>query len=80
MSALVGLATILTVLTFAWMLSLRLQDASVADVCWGLGFVLLAWLYCLTSPTLTPRSWLVAALTTLWGARLSWHIFRRNHG
>jgi steroid 5-alpha reductase family enzyme len=80
MAALIGLATILTVLTFVWVLSLRLQDASVADVCWGLGFVLLAWLYCLLSPTLTPRSWLVAALITLWGARLSRHIFRRNHG
>lgn len=80
MTALVGLVTILTVLTLVWMLSLRLRDASIADVCWGLGFVLLAWVYCLLSPSLTPRSWLVASLITLWGARLSRHIFRRNHG
>lgn len=80
MAALIGLATILAVLTFAWVLSLRLRDASLADICWGLGFVLLAWLYWLLSPTLTPRSWLVAGLVTLWGARLSWHILRRNRG
>ena len=80
MAALIGLVTILTVLAFVWGLSLWLQDASVADVSWGLGFVLLAWLYCLISPTLTPRSWMVAILITLWGVRLSWHIFRRNHG
>ena len=80
MAALIGLATILTGLTFVWVLSVRLQDAGVADVCWGLGFVLLTWLYCLLSPTLTQRSWLVAVLITLWGARLSRHIFRRNHG
>jgi steroid 5-alpha reductase family enzyme len=79
-AALVGLATILSVLTVVWVLSLRLQDASVADICWGLGFVMLAWLYCLLSPTLTPRSWLVAALITLWGTRLSAHIFHRHHG
>ena len=79
-AALIGLGTILTVLTFVWVFSVRLQDASVADTCWGLGFVLLAWLYCVLSPALTPRSWLVAALTTLWGTRLSAHIFRRNHG
>ena len=79
-AALIGLGTILTVLTFVWIISVRLQDASVADTCWGLGFVLLAWLYCVLSPALTPRSWLVAALTTLWGTRLSAHIFRRNHG
>jgi hypothetical protein len=32
MAALIGLGIILTVLTFVWMLSLRLQDASVADI------------------------------------------------
>jgi steroid 5-alpha reductase family enzyme len=80
MAALIGLGTILTALTFAWMLSLRLQDASVADIFWGLGFVMLAWLYCLLSPTLTQRSWLVAALIPLWGTRLSAHIFHRHHG
>ena len=80
MTALVGLGAILTALTLVWVLSVKLRDASIADVCWGSGFVLLAWLYCLLSPTLTPRSWLVAALVTLWGARLSVHIFRRNHG
>ncbi len=80
MAALVGLGAILATLTLVWLLSLRLRDASIVDICWGLGFVLVAWLYCLLSPALTPRSWLVASLVTLWGARLSWHIFRRNHG
>ena len=78
--ALAGLGVVLTALTLVWLLSLKLRDASIADVGWGLGFVLLAWLYCVLSPTLTPRSWLVAGLVTLWGARLSLHIFRRNHG
>ena len=80
MAALIGLGTILTTLTLVWMISVRLRDASVADICWGLGLVLLAWLDCFLSPALTPRSWLVAALMTLWGTRLSVHIFRRNHG
>ena len=79
-AGLVGLGAILTVLTLVWMISVRLRDASIADICWGLGFVLLAWLYCCLSPALTPRSWLVAVLTTLWGTRLSVHIFRRHHG
>ncbi|MDA1184789.1 MAG: DUF1295 domain-containing protein [Acidobacteria bacterium] len=79
-AAFVGLAVVLTVLTVVWAVSLALKDASVADVCWGLGFVLLAWLYVALSPELTPRSWVVALLITLWGGRLSLHIFRRNHG
>jgi len=80
LAALIGLGAILTALTLVWPLSVKLRDASIADVCWGSGFVLQVWLYCLLSPTLTPRSWLVAVLVTLWGARLSLHIFRRNHG
>ena len=80
MAARIGLGTILTTLTLVWMISVRLRDASIVDICWGLGFVLLAWLYCFLSPALTPRSWLAAVLITLWGARLSVHIFRRNHG
>jgi len=80
MTALAGLGAILTALTLVWLLSVKLRDASIADVCWGSGFALLAWLYCLLSPTLTSRSWLVAAFMTLWGARLSLHIFRRNRG
>jgi steroid 5-alpha reductase family enzyme len=79
-AAFVGLGAILAALTIAWLVSVRRRDASIADICWGLGFVLLAWLYCALSPALTPRSWLVAGLVTLWGARLSWHIARRNHG
>ena len=79
-AAFVGLAVVLTVLTGVWTVSLKLKDASVADVSWGLGGVLLAWLYVARSPVLTPRSWLVAGLITLWGGRLSLHIFRRNHG
>jgi steroid 5-alpha reductase family enzyme len=78
-AALAGLSVVLTALTLVWVLSVKLRDASIADVCWGLGFVLLAWLYCLLSPTLTPRSWLITALITLWGTRLSLHILRRNH-
>jgi steroid 5-alpha reductase family enzyme len=80
MAALVGLGAILATLTLVWVVSVKRRDASIADVCWGLGFVLLVWLYCLLSPALTPRSWLVAVLITLWGARLSLHIARRNHG
>jgi len=79
-AGLVGVGVILTAFTFTWMLSVRRRDASIADVFWGLGFVLLAWLYCFLSPALTPRSWLVAALMTLWGVRLSLHIFRRGRG
>ena len=80
LEAVTGLGTVLAASTLAWMVSLRRRDASIADVCWGPGFVLLAWLFFLLSPGSTPRAWLAATLITLWGARLAAHIVRRNHG
>ena len=79
-AALLGLGTILSTVTLVWVLSVRLRNASIADVWWGIGFLQLAWLYCFLSPALSPRSLLVAALVTLWGARLAVHIFRRTRG
>lgn len=80
LAALIGLGTILATWFVVWLISVRNQDASVADIGWGLGFVLLAWVYCGLSPELTLRSWLVAALATLWGTRLSVDILRRHRG
>ena len=66
-------------LTLVWMISVR-PGCEFRGYLLGLGFALLAWLYCFLSAALTPRSWLVAALITLWGTRLSVDIFRRHHG
>ncbi len=64
-----------------WLLSLRLQDASLVDSFWGLGFVLLVWAYFIWLPGgLAERKWLLAALVSVWGVRLSLHIARRNWG
>lgn len=79
-AALIGIGTILAVATLVWMLSVRLRNAGIADIFWGMGFVLLVWVYCLLSPALTPRACLVAALITLWGTRLSGHIYFRSRG
>ncbi len=49
----------------------------VADIAWGLGFVLMSWI-AFTFSDHSPRSLLVGALVTIWGIRLAWHIARRN--
>jgi len=49
----------------------------VADIAWGLGFVVVSWLGYIYSEQST-RSLLVNVLVTVWGLRLSWHIARRN--
>lgn len=63
-----------------WGVSVAKRDASIIDGFWGLGFVGLAWLYLGLADPQTPRSWLVAALVTVWGVRLAAHIIRRSLG
>ena len=63
-----------------WVISLRLRDASIVDVFWGLGFVLTAWITLATSSGASPRARLAASLTTLWGLRLAAYLAWRNLG
>lgn len=79
-AAAIGLAVVLLGLSGVWIISLFLRDASVVDTCWGLGFVLLAWLYPWLVGGAGGRARLVAVLVTVWGVRLARHIHRRGRG
>jgi len=69
-------AAVALYMTAVWLLSLRLRDASIADVFWGPGFALVALLSAgISAPS--PRGVLLASLTSLWGLRLALHIGRR---
>lgn len=55
-----------------------LRRNDVADVAWGIGFVVLAWVLYLHRPSVQLS--LATLLVTIWGVRLSTHIFIRNRG
>ncbi len=80
LAALLGLAVILAAAAGVWLVSVWQRDASIADIGWGAGFVLLAWLYAILAGAWSPRAGLVLVLTTVWGGRLALHLFVRNHG
>lgn len=63
-----------------WVVSLLLRDASIVDIIWGFGFVLVAWVALFTLDEAAARSWLLVALTTLWGLRLTGYLAWRNIG
>ncbi|MEA2370762.1 MAG: hypothetical protein QOH12_1156 [Solirubrobacteraceae bacterium] len=70
----------LSLILWVWLLSLRLWDASIIDVFWGIGFVLIAAL-CLAVGDGNPgRRILLAGMACVWGVRLAVHIGRRNRG
>src|ERR1043166_6825008 len=74
----------LTVLTVAaallWLLSLRLNDASIADIAWGPGFALTAWIASRGLFYWDLRNIGVLGLITIWAVRLGTHIYVRHGG
>jgi len=81
MTYLIILAITLWAYMSLWFLvSLIRKRNDVADIAWGLGFVLMAWLALYLSPEPSLRGVLLGALTSLWGLRLAWHIHSRNKG
>jgi steroid 5-alpha reductase family enzyme len=72
---------ILLLMTLLWLLSLTLKNASIVDIFWGVGFILIVWLvFALAPQGYLPRRQLVALLVTVWGVRLTLHIGSRNWG
>lgn len=64
-----------------WLLSLILKDSSIVDIIWGAGFVMSVWVAFLNTPAMiNARHYLILILVTIWGLRLSLHIFFRNVG
>ena len=75
------LALILLVYMSLWfVVSLIKKRNDVADVAWGLGFVLMAWTSFLLAGDFSIRGLLVCTLVSIWGLRLAWHIHTRNSG
>lgn len=68
-------------LTFGlWLVSLWMRDASIVDIFWGFGFVVIAWASYLAAGSGNPRSLLITVLTTVWGLRLTGYLAWRNLG
>jgi steroid 5-alpha reductase family enzyme len=62
-----------------WLASLALKNSSIVDIFWGLGFVIVNGFYFVLTPNGSEaRKWLISALVTIWGMRLSLHILWRN--
>ena len=60
--------------------AMLLKDNSIVDVAYGLAFVLTSWGTVFWVGMDHPRQGLLLTLITLWGGRLSWHIFMRKQG
>lgn len=76
----VDLAVLLGALTLLWLVSLKLRDASIIDIAWGLAFVLVAWTTRAQLASPSAVSLILPVAVTAWGLRLSVYLARRNLG
>ena len=71
---------IVALMLTTWIVSVMIKNASIVDIVWGLGFVVVAWTVRLTVDGDTTRQNLLVVLVTLWGLRLALYLAKRNIG
>lgn len=75
------LASVLFLYMNVWfVVSLIQKRNDVADIAWGLGFILLSWVSFFYSHVYSFRGLFVSIFVSLWGIRLALHIYHRNKG
>lgn len=77
---LAAFVTIACLMLATWSLSLLRRDASIVDIVWGLGFVLVAWAAKFVTGASGSGNWLLLAMVTVWGVRLAGYLAKRNLG
>ena len=77
-----GIGVLMAALTGLWLLSLKLKDASIIDIFWGFGFVIVGWFYAfeVNEMSLDFRQKIYLAMITIWGVRLTAYLAYRNIG
>lgn len=69
--------TTAAIFVLTYFTSLYRTDVSIVDISWGLGFIAIG-ITCLLNAAITIPLALTVVMVTLWGTRLSSHIFQRK--
>ena len=75
-----NLGIVALMMVIGWLVSLKLENVTVVDSLWAVGFMLIAWSSLMLGPGGTLRSLLLVLMTTAWGLRLSGYLSWRNWG
>jgi len=75
-----SVVALMACLVTLWAISVKARDASLIDIFWGFGFVVVACVCLYLAPARTPYLILLAALPIIWGLRLTLYLASRNLG
>jgi len=73
-------AVVFACVTALWFVSVRLKDASIADIWWGPGFAVIAAVLVVQHPEPSPHLIAATAVLAIWGLRLGTYLWGRNVG
>ncbi|MBY0516515.1 MAG: DUF1295 domain-containing protein [Bacteriovoracaceae bacterium] len=76
--SLIILSILVLVHVFFW-IAWKYDKFSVMDICWGLGFVMVALLGYMQNYHSIPKL-ILLIMVSAWGLRLAWHIYSRSKG
>jgi len=77
---LVSFISVVVLSIFGWLLSVLINDASIADVFWGMYFIIIALVLLAAQHYQNHIQIIDVALVVLWGTRLALHIGKRKIG
>ena len=75
-----ALSVLFILVTILWVVSVLIKNVSIADLFWGMGFVIVNAVYFCNSGDFYIRKILLLGIVTLWGLRLSIYLSWRNIG
>lgn len=77
-SYIIALVILFIYFTIFFLIAQRLENNSIVDIGWGTGFVFVAWATFINH--ISFQSLIIPVLVSIWGLRLTAHIYKRNHG
>ena len=72
-----GALASLAIFLFFWAVSLIIKNPSIIDVCWGMGFIAITYVYITHGAGWTTRNAFMFAAVSFWGLRLSYFVLKR---
>jgi steroid 5-alpha reductase family enzyme len=77
----VTLGLVMSIYMTLWYITALIKKRNdVADIAWGLGFLVVAWVSFFSGEKIFDQGALVTILVSIWALRLSGHIYLRNRG
>ena len=77
---LISLISVVVVSIFGWLLSVLFNDASIADVFWGIHFITISLVLLVAQGYRNHAQLIDVSLVIIWGTRLAFHIGKRKIG